>query len=150
MPPDPLETLRHELPDTLALRSDLADLEARADRLLAAAHDQRDRLAQQRRRVRQDWQEWVISGVGGALAAAGLTTMILFGEISRFDLVVSGGGSILTLWSASRFRRKVLAERHLRRQFDRLAGRVANLDQARRKIRQARRRASARRATGGR
>lgn len=138
MPPHPIESLRHEQPSTLALRPDLADLEARAERALEAASEQRERLAQELQRIRQDWAEWIISGAGAVLAVAGLIRMILFG-VDLFDLIVSGGGSILTLWGASRFRRKILAEWDLRRQFDWLTEKAENLGEARRKIQQARR-----------
>lgn len=139
MPLHPLETLRHELPAALARRSDLAELEARADAALAAASEERDQLAQQLDRVRQDLPDWIIN-VGGAATAGGvLGRMILAGKFTLGDLVLGGGGSILTLWGVSRFWKKIGAERDLRRQMEHLTERVQNLDQARRRIRQARR-----------
>lgn len=135
----PLEPLRHELPATLARRADLTELEAQADAVLAAAGEQRDRLAHQLERLRHDLADWIIN-VGGAITAAGaLGKMILVGKIDLGDLVLGGGGSILTLWGVSRFWKKVGVERDLRLQMDHLTERVQNLAEARRKIRSARR-----------
>lgn len=139
MPLHPLETLRHELPAALARRSDLAELEAQADAVLAAAGEQRGQLARQLERARQDLPDWIINLGGAATTGGALGKMILVGKIALGDLVLSGGGSILTLWGVSRFWRKIGAERDLRRRMDHLTERVQNLDQARRRIRRARR-----------
>jgi hypothetical protein len=139
MLPDPLETLRHELAATLARRPDLAELEAQAVSVLQAARERHEQLVQERKRIRQDRSDWIINGGGGVLATAGLARMITVGEVGLLELTVGGGGSLLTLWGASRFRQKVLAERGLRRRIDRLTEYVLNLGEARRRIRQARR-----------
>lgn len=139
MLPDPLETLRHELPSTLARRPDLADLERNAGRSLRSAREERDHLARERDRLRQDWREWIINGVGGTLAVAGLARMILAGEFDLFSLLVSGFGSCLTLYGASRFFQKVGSERDLHQRIERLTERVESLDQARRRLQEARR-----------